>query len=347
MNGLVALLNPVLVQHPFRRAIDLNLIYGAQNALVEADNGVGKTSTIIDAALSVFDSDYVLRGSARGDDQGRVTTAQAMMESGCGHISVTMLDFLLEDGRIVDGNDMVLVGKVIDNNDYGTNPLRAKEHSLRFIMHHSSEIYDRMEDPGFLPYEELGLRFTEWPEGRAGKPLIRPFKDVREDIQRLAAGRDDYCRYTSYAQSGEFIERVREETGFDAARYLSIFGSILNAEGLSKLEDLKAEQFNERMVYEPLTALFLDAADADGKNVTVKKNCLDLLVSFVEKDSKKTVLRDAYAWLLRKIDDSDKLKAKFDALKSAEDAAAAAQGSIDGLYGNAVANAERARADRE
>ena len=28
MNGLVALLNPVLVQHPFRRAIDLNLIYG-------------------------------------------------------------------------------------------------------------------------------------------------------------------------------------------------------------------------------------------------------------------------------------------------------------------------------
>lgn len=347
MNGLVALLNPVLVQHPFRRAIDLNLIYGAQNALVEADNGVGKTSTIIDAALSVFDSDYVLRGSARGDDQGRVTTAQAMMESGCGHISVTMLDFLLEDSRIVDGNDMVLVGKVIDNNDYGTNPLRAKEHSLRFIMHHSSEIYDRMEDPGFLPYEELGLRFTEWPEGRAGKPLIRPFKDVREDIQRLAAGRDDYCRYTSYAQSGEFIERVREETGFDAARYLSIFGSILNAEGLSKLEDLKAEQFNERMVYEPLTALFLDAADADGKNVTVKKNCLDLLVSFVEKDSKKTVLRDAYAWLLRKIDDSDKLKAKFDALKSAEDAAAAAQGSIDGLYGNAVANAERARADRE
>lgn len=252
MNGLVALLNPVLVQHPFRRAIDLNLIYGAQNALVEADNGVGKTSTIIDAALSVFDSDYVLRGSARGDDQGRVTTAQAMMESGCGHISVTMLDFLLEDSRIVDGNDMVLVGKVIDNNDYGTNPLRAKEHSLRFIMHHSSEIYDRMEDPGFLPYEELGLRFTEWPEGRAGKPLIRPFKDVREDIQRLAAGRDDYCRYTSYAQSGEFIERVREETGFDAARYLSIFGSILNAEGLSKLEDLKAEQFNERMVYEPL-----------------------------------------------------------------------------------------------
>lgn len=347
MNGLVALLNPVLVQHPFRRAIDLNLIYGAQNALVEADNGVGKTSTIIDAALSVFDSDYVLRGSARGDDQGRVTTAQAMMESGCGHISVTMLDFLLEDSRIVDGNDMVLVGKVIDNNDYGTNPLRAKEHSLRFIMHHSSEIYDRMEDPGFLPYEELGLRFTEWPEGRAGKPLIRPFKDVREDIQRLAAGRDDYCRYTSYAQSGEFIERVREETGFDAARYLSIFGSILNTEGLSKLEDLKAEQFNERMVYEPLTALFLDAADADGKNVTVKKNCLDLLVSFVEKDSKKTVLRDAYAWLLRKIDDSDKLKAKFDALKSAEDAAAAAQGSIDGLYGNAVANAERARADRE
>ncbi|RDC07166.1 hypothetical protein C1864_02010 [Eggerthella lenta] len=346
MNGLVALLNPVLVQHPFRRAIDLNLIYGAQNALVEADNGVGKTSTIIDAALSVFDSDYVLRGSARGDDQGRVTTAQAMMESGCGHISVTMLDFLLEDSRIVDGNDMVLVGKVIDNNDYGTNPLRAKEHSLRFIMHHSSEIYDRMEDPGFLPYEELGLRFTEWPEGRAGKPLIRPFKDVREDIQRLAAGRDDYCRYTSYAQSGEFIERVREETGFDAARYLSIFGSILNTEGLSKLEDLKAEQFNERMVYEPLTALFLDAADADGKNVTVKKNCLDLLVSFVEKDSKKTVLRDAYAWLLRKIDDSDKLKAKFDALKSAEDAAAAAQGSIDGLYGNAVANAERARADR-
>ena len=81
--------------------------------------------------------------------------------------------------------------------------------------------------------------------------------------------------------------------------------------------------------------------------MTVKKNCLDLLVSFVEKDSKKTVLRDAYAWLLRKIDDSDKLKAKFDALKSAEDAAAAAQGSIDGLYGNAVANAERARADRE
>ena len=347
MNGLVALLNPVLVQHPFRRAIDLNLIYGAQNALVEADNGVGKTSTIIDAALSVFDSDYVLRGSSRSDDQGRVTTAQTMMESDCGHISVTMLDFLLEDDRIVDGNDMVLVGKVIDNNDYGTNPLRAKEHSLRFIMHHSSEIYDRMEDPGFLPYEELGLRFTEWPEGRAGKPLIRPFKDVREDIQRLAAGRDDYCRYTSYAQSGEFIERVREETGFDAARYLSIFGSILNAEGLSKLEDLKAEQFNERMVYEPLTALFLDAADADGKNETVKKNCLDLLVSFVEKDSKKTVLRDAYAWLLRKIDDSDKLKAKFDALKSAEDAAAAAQGSIDGLYGNAVANAERAQADGE
>lgn len=346
MNGLVALLNPVLVQPPIGRAIDLNLIYGAQNALVEADNGIGKTSTIIDAALSVFDSNYVLRGTARGDDQGRVTTAQAMMDSDCGHISVTMLDFLLEEGRTVDGNDMVLVGKVIDNNDYGTDPRHAKEHSLRFIMHHSSEIYDRMEDPGFLPYEELGLRFTEWPEGRSGKPLIRSFKEVREDIQRLAGGRDDYCRYTDSARLGEFIERVREETGFDAGRYLSIFGPILNTEGLSKLKDLTPEQFNERMVYEPLTALFLDAADADGSG-TVKKACLDLLVSFVEKDSKKTVLRDAYAWLLRKIADSDKLKAKFDTLKAAEDTADAAQGSLDALYGNAVANAERASSDRE
>lgn len=346
MNGLVALLNPVLVQPPIGRAIDLNLIYGAQNALVEADNGIGKTSTIIDAALSVFDSNYVLRGTARGDDQGRVTTAQAMMDSDCGHISVTMLDFLLEEGRTVDGNDMVLVGKVIDNNDYGTDPRHAKEHSLRFIMHHSSEIYDRMEDPGFLPYEELGLRFTEWPEGRSGKPLIRSFKEVREDIQRLAGGRDDYCRYTDSARLGEFIERVREETGFDAGRYLSIFGPILNTEGLSKLKDLTPEQFNERMVYEPLTALFLDAADADGSG-TVKKTCLDLLVSFVEKDSKKTVLRDAYAWLLRKIADSDKLKAKFDTLKAAEDTADAAQGSLDALYGNAVANAERASSDRE
>ena len=310
--------------------------------MVLASNGTGKTSLLIERPLSIFNSNYISKSeSGRSDDNGRLTAAEALRASRNGHILMSAIDFMLDEQMISDGCDMVMVGKVIDGSNTGTDPNKVREHGIRFILPHSSEIYDNVENEEFKPYEALGLKFVEWADGYGKKPTIRPFVDVRKEIERAvkSASKQGGVFTITSAQNAEFLEKVKDATGFDAARYLSIFSGLLGVEGLDSISKYKPEEFYNAIVYTPLHNMFL--SKSSGENASNEDNYVGELANYVEKDAHGVMMRSADRYINTKLADAGKLKRQLDELKTSESNRDEAKEELDRLYSQAITERDR------
>lgn len=312
-----------------RMAFNMSLDFGSDHSLIEADNGTGKSS-ILESFMSIFDPLYI----KSTNDRERYTAVQAAMQVGWKNILVTTADFLLDsDYRRTNGDDMILVGKVVDCSDIDRS--KPRESGFRFIYPHSSDIYTDPEKYGKTPAQALGIEFARRTDADGECYQIGAYEDIRSLFrarkdralqQGVEIGMFDIKR-----KRAAFLDSLCNDYGIDMRRYLSTVGKIIRQEGLNEFADYQDDGFLELFIYGPAEELYLPKENSDG--VDIAAGITEKLTKYALTDVQDADKRKQQKFLERKAEAFASFSGNVDRCEKAETRLGESEGELSKMYG--------------
>ena len=248
MPRIFAMGNPVQVQ-PVSKAVTprFDVRAGGDNCLVEAVNGIGKTSSLVDPLMSLFDFKY-----GEGKDRGALADSLAATGLDCPYSWYA--DVLLDENpKAATVNDMCLVGYVfVASREDGTQ--RARIDGTRFAIPHSSKIYSEGGIADVMPYEALGIKFFDTlPDGGME---IRTLSDVERQLKALSQKTPDMViSRIKNRREAAWVRVLDRMLGFDAGRWWEFEKAIVGKEGVADVvkDGPDGERtFYDRFLYEAI-----------------------------------------------------------------------------------------------
>ena len=214
-------------------AITPNLGFGTHlnSMLVMGDNGVGKTSTVIEPIMSAI-------SFAFGGSGPRGTLASGLKSAGVCNVPYSyvvdvQLDLNSEAGL---RNDCCMVGFILDTAAICSDAVGAvKAHGYRFAIPHSSDVYYLDEYRDRQPWEALGLEFAT-TDGRS-RWRVTPYEEMIERIKRVCEGRRAdgalFRRIVSQSE-GRWESDLGELCQFNVRSWFQLESALVSNEGVDQ-----------------------------------------------------------------------------------------------------------------
>lgn len=311
--------------------------FNGDHGLLEADNGIGKSS-ILESYMSIFKSSYV-KGAGRSNKKGRDTVVDAALAIGWTGPVVITVDVLLDKPyRNMNEDDMILIGKVVDCGS--ADKIKRIESGFRFIYPHSSAIYTDQANRDKTPSQALGIEFVS---SRVEDDTTRYTVKSYDEIKKLFRSRADRlitngCQIEIFDLRNkrmDFLRSLRENYGIDMSRYVATVGEIIRQEGFNEMANFNEDQFLDLFICNPAKELFLDKRNEDG--VKVQDSISDKLMKFAMTDAQYADIRDKRNYLKKKSEAFDTLRPIVAKCGRLEADLAETTDSLSMMYGQASA----------
>ena len=238
------------------------------NSMSIADNGVGKSSTVIEPFMRLFDMKFKVEDKEKRE--GRLTIAGMLAERVSTGVYSYFVDFALDGDDLPKGGEFLFAGYLVDGSKVKEGVSRGGGcqevgAGIRFLVPHGSEVYT---DPALREkpiYEALGLRFYD--KDADGSISLLSMEEVREQLLgiRGKVGADVYIRKIAAGDDGSWREELERRLGFDTRLWYSLQKSLAVREGGGEAIDKYEDEVVDNLIVQPLRSKVL--AEADRKHI--------------------------------------------------------------------------------